>query len=161
MREFRDCLITPPKYSNIRMKEINLLGIVIGSMIMFSIIQLIPFALGQSQDTNKNTTTTDPAVTYAETARQLLNQTQIEYSKGNITVAEELATRAYLDNFEYVEAPLEQKGNHVLKENIENMMREELRGLIKDKVPLPQVSELINETDTKLQEAISILNNTK
>jgi hypothetical protein len=161
MRELWDYLITPPKYSNIRMKEINLLGIVIGSMIMFSIIQLIPFALGQSQDTNKNTTTTDPAVTYAETARQLLNQTQIEYSKGNITVAEELATRAYLDNFEYVEAPLEQKGNHVLKENIENMMREELRGLIKDKVPLPQVSELINETDTKLQEAISILNNTK
>jgi hypothetical protein len=161
MRELWDCLITPPKYSNIRMKEINLLGVVIGSMIMFSIIQLIPFALGQSQDTNKNTTTTDPAVTYAETARQLLNQTQIEYSKGNITVAEELATRAYLDNFEYVEAPLEQKGNHVLKENIENLMREELRGLIKDKVPLPQVSELINETDTKLQEAISILNNTK
>ena len=151
----------PLKYSNIRMKEINLLGIVIGSMIMFSIMQLIPFALGQSQDTNKNTTTTDSAVTYAETARQLLNQTQIEYSKGNITGAEELATRAYLDNFEYVEAPLEQKGKHVLKENIEDMMREELRGLIKDKVPLPQVSELINETDTKLQEAISILNNTK
>jgi hypothetical protein len=161
MGKLWDCLITPLKYSNIRMKEINLLGIVIGSMIMFSIMQLIPFALGQSQDTNKNTTTTDSAVTYAETARQLLNQTQIEYSKGNITVAEELATRAYLDNFEYVEAPLEQKGNHVLKENIENMMREELRGLIKDKVPLPQVSELINETDTKLQEAISILNNTR
>jgi hypothetical protein len=149
----------PPKYSNIRMKEINLLGIVIGSMIMFSIMQLIPFAFGQSQNTNKNTNTTAPAVTYAETARQLLNQTQIEYSKGNITGAEELATRAYLDNFEYVEAPLEQKGKHVLKENIEDMMREELRGLIKDKVPLPQVSELINETDTKLQEAISILNN--
>ncbi|MGG6459807.1 MAG: hypothetical protein ACM3JQ_00100 [Candidatus Eiseniibacteriota bacterium] len=143
------------------MKEINLLRIAIGSMFVFSILQLIPFALGQSQDTNKNMTRTDPAVTYAETARQLLNQTQMEYSKGNITGAEELATRAYLDNFEYVEAPLEQKGKHVLKENIENMMREELRGLIKDKVPLPQVSELINETDTKLQEAISILNNTK
>jgi hypothetical protein len=143
------------------MKEINLLGIAIGSMFVFSIMQLIPFALGQSQDKNKNITTTDPAVTYAETARQLLNQTQMEYSKGNITGAEELATRAYLDNFEYVEAPLEQKGNHVLKENIENMMREELRGLIKDKVPLPEVSELINETGTKLQEAISILNNTK
>ena len=149
------------KYSNIRMKEINLLGMVIGSMIVFSIMQLFPFALGQSQDTNKNMTTIDPVVTYAEMARQLLNQTQMEYSKGNITGAEELATRAYLDNFEYVEAPLEQKGKHVLKENIEDMMREELRGLIKDKVPLSQVSELINETDTKLQDAISILNSTK
>ena len=151
----------PLKYSNIRMKEINLLGIVIGSMIVFSIPQLIPFALGQSQDTNKIMTTSDPAVTYAETTRQLLNQTQMEYSKGNITSAEELAMRAYLDNFEYVEAPLEQKGKHVLKENIEDMMREELRGLIKDKVPLSQVSELINKTDIKLQEAISILNSTK
>lgn len=144
------------------MKQFNLLGIVIGSVIVFSIMQIIPFTLGQSQDASKNMIrTTDPAATYAKTARQLLNQTQMEYSKGNITGAEELATRAYLDNFEYVEAPLEQKGKHVLKENIEDMMRKELRGLINDKAPVPQVSELINETDAKLLEAISLLNSTK
>ena len=144
------------------MKNNLLLGTVIGSMVVFSIMQIIPFAMGQSQDEDKNVSAkSDSAVTYAETARQLLNQTQMEYSKGNISGAEELATRAYLDNFEYVEAPLEQKGKHVLKENIEDMMREELRGLIKDKVPVSQVSELINKTDTKLVEAISILNSTK
>lgn len=127
-------------------------GFLIGSMFLSSI------ALGQVIGQNK--TMTDPAITYAQTARELLNQTKTEYDKGNSTGAEELATRAYLDNFEYVEPALEQKDAGDLKVQIEDMMREELRSMIRDNASMEQIRSHINATDVKLVEAISILNGT-
>jgi hypothetical protein len=62
-----------------------------------------------------------------------LNQTSVEYKNSNYTGAEELAIVAYLDNFEYVESELEKKGSHTLMQDIEHMMREEIRALIKNK----------------------------
>jgi hypothetical protein len=119
-----------------------------------------PVVFGQSQDIS-TTRTSDRSITFAQTASILLNQTQMEYNRGNSTGAEELAIRAYLDNFEYVEAPLDQKGQHILKESIENMMRNDLRSMIKDKAPAPQVSELIKKINSNLVKAITILNGTE
>ena len=68
---------------------------------------------------------------------------------------------AYLNNFEYVEIPLINKGAQDLKKNIEDMMRKDLRQMIKDHVPEHQVDMQIDKIDTKLVEAISILNETK
>ena len=73
-------------------------------MIVFSVLQATPVESGQNQ-----TRSEDPVIKYAQTARELLNHTLAEYKKGNITGADELATRAYLDNFEYVEFPLIKK----------------------------------------------------
>ena len=53
------------------------------------------------------------------------------------------------------------KGAHDLKENIENIMRKDLRQMIKDYVPEHKVGMQIDKIDTKLVEAISILNGTK
>ena len=133
---------------------------VFGIITVLSIMYTNPVVFGQSQDIS-TTRTSDRSITYAQTASKLLNQTQMEYTRGNSTGAEELAIRAYLDNFEYVEAPLDQKGQHILKENIENMMRNDLRTMIKDKAPAPQVSELIKKIDSNLVEVITILNGTK
>jgi hypothetical protein len=80
-----------------------------------------------------------------------------EYSKGNSTGAEELATRAYLDNFEHVETPQEVRSAGDLMHELEGMMREELRGMIKDNASVEEVGIHINATDAKLSEAISIL----
>jgi hypothetical protein len=80
----------------------------------------------------------------------------MEYSTGNSTGAEKLATKAYLKNFEQVESPLEEKGAGELKEQIEDMMREDLRGLIKNNASTEEVKTHINATEAK-----SILNNTK
>jgi hypothetical protein len=41
------------------------------------------------------------------------------------------------------------------------MMREDLRGLIKNNASTEEVTTHINATEAKLMEAISILNNTK
>ena len=96
-------------------------------------------------------------VDYLENARGLLNQSSFEYRNSNYTGAEELATIAYLDNFEYVEEELEKKSSHAFMEDIEHMMREELRELIKDKAQQPELDIHINATDAKLVEAINLL----
>ena len=114
-----------------------------------------------NQDASNNTKTTDPSVMYTETARNLLNQVSTEYKKGNFSGAEELATRAYLDNFEYVEAPLEKKGAGDIMKQLEDMMRKDLRSMIKDEVPLEKLDSHINATNAKLAEAIIILNGSK
>jgi high-affinity iron transporter len=70
--------------------------------------------------------------------------------------AEKYATTAYLDNFEYVEAPLE-KIDPILMKNLELMMREQLRELLKN----GQQSEaiiLLNNIHTNLSKAANLLN---
>jgi high-affinity iron transporter len=70
--------------------------------------------------------------------------------------AEKYATTAYLDNFEYVEAPLE-KVDPILMKNLELMMREQLRELLKN----GQQSEaivLLNNINTNLSKAANLLN---
>ena len=96
-------------------------------------------------------------VDYLENARGLLNQSSFEYRNSNYTGAEELATTAYLDNFEHVEEELEKKSSHAFMEDIEHKMREELRNLIKDKVQQSELDVHINATDAKLVEAINLL----
>ena len=96
-------------------------------------------------------------VDYLENARGLLNQSSFEYRNSNYTGAEELATTAYLDNFEHVEEELEKKSSHAFMEDIEHKMREELRDLIKNKVQQSELDIHINATDAKLVEAINLL----
>ena len=125
-------------------------------MIIFSGLQTAPIVLGQNQTGNE-----DRVIGYAQTAREMLNQTLNEYKKGNVTGAEDLATKAYLENFENVESPLIKKKSSDLKEEIEKMMREDLRTMINDKVPVEELSSHVNATDSKLIEAIQILNDTQ
>lgn len=134
-------------------------SIVIGFYLYFGTLANNSTAL--AQESTNNTKNIDPSIVYVETARNLLNQVSSEYKKGNVSGAEELATRAYLDNFEYVEAPLEKKGGSEIMKQLEDMMRKDLREMIKDGVPYEKLLSHINATNTKLDEAISILNNTK
>ena len=134
-------------------------SVVIGFFLSFGTFANNSTALAQNW--TNNTKNIDSSIVYTETARDLLNQVSTEYKKGNFSGAEELATRAYLDNFEYVEAPLEKNGGSEIMKQLEDMMRKDLREMIKDEVPYEKLLSHINATDTKLNEAISILNNTK
>ncbi len=72
-----------------------------------------------------------------------------------------MATAAYLDNFEHVEHEIEKKGSHDFMVDIELMMREKLRDLIKDKANQTELDLHINATDAKLLEAVNLLKGTK
>jgi hypothetical protein len=136
-------------------------GLVLLSVLLQSNHHIYSTAQAQNQDASNNTKTTDSSVVYTQTARNLLNQVSTEYKEGNFSGAEELATQAYLDNFEYVEPALEKKGAGNIMEQLEDMMRTDLRSMIKDAVPYEKLDSLVNATDAKLAEAIIILNGSK
>ena len=125
---------------------------------------LVPVSISELKDgsgqENEMTVTENESnkyIDYLQNARNLLNQTSVEYKNSNYTGAEELAIVAYLDNFEYLESELEKKGSHSLMQDIEHMMREELRDLIKNKANQTELDMHINATDAKLLEAINLL----
>jgi plastocyanin len=92
------------------------------------------------------------------TVKTLLNQTINEYRNQNFTGAQALVSSAYLDNFEFIEAPLD-KHDKALNENTEIMLREQLRQMIKDKPPLENIQQLINKINSNLDKAESLLAN--
>lgn len=68
---------------------------------------------------------------YFDEIERLLNESKIAYRNGDTEMAFDLVTRAYLDNYEFVEGPLgEVDPELVLK--IEIDMREKLRNMIKN-----------------------------
>ena len=92
------------------------------------------------------------------TVKSLLNQTINEYRNQNFTGAQQLASSAYLDHFEFIEAPLE-KHDKALKENTEIMLREQLRQAIKDKSSEQNIEQLTNNINSNLDKAESLLAN--
>lgn len=116
---------------------------------------------GQENETIFAENESNKYIDYLQNARNLLNQTSVEYKNSNYTGAEELAIAAYLDNFEYVESELEKKGSHSLMQDIEHMMREELRDLIKSKASQAELDTHISATNAKLLEAIYLLKGSK
>jgi hypothetical protein len=92
------------------------------------------------------------------TIRGLLNQTMIEYNRQNYTGAADLADVAYIDNFEFLEAPLAEEDEQLMEET-EITLREELSGLIEERAQPQQVQELINQINGSLDQAEQLLSN--
>lgn len=92
------------------------------------------------------------------TIRDLLNQTMIEYNRQNYTGAADLADVAYIDNFEFLEAPLAEEDEQLMEET-EITLREELSGLIEERAQPQQVQELINQINGSLDQAERLLSN--
>jgi len=89
---------------------------------------------------------------YVENIRVLLEQTKQEYSNGDTDLALSFATKAYLDNYEFLEGPLIELGQKEIMEEVEIMLREELRGMIKAGEPSSkidaQVDAILEKMDT-------------
>jgi hypothetical protein len=88
--------------------------------------------------------------------RSLLNQTVEAYNQQNYAEAEALATTAYIDNFEFIEAPLAEK-DQALMENTEVMLREQLRQFIQNKVSAEELQQHIDKINSNLEKAEGLL----
>lgn len=88
---------------------------------------------------------------YVENIESLLTSVKTEYQNGNTDTALSLATKAYLDNFEFLEGPLEESGNEELVHEIEIMMREDLRGMIKNKAPSNEINQHVDSILEKME----------
>jgi hypothetical protein len=85
-----------------------------------------------------------------------LNQTVDAYKQQNYEEAQAVATTAYLDDFEFIEAPLAEK-DETLMENTETMLREQLRQLIQNQVPIEELQLHIEKININLDKAEDLL----
>ena len=95
-------------------------------------------------------------MTYVENIRSLLNQVKITYAEGDKDTSLSLATKAYLDNFEFLEGPLEES-NPELVEELETMMREELRDMIRNDTPVSEVNQQVDDILAKMDTVAKIV----
>ena len=86
---------------------------------------------------------------YVSNIRSLLNQTIDAYSANDTEKAKELATTAYLDNFEYLEDPIGEE----LAEEGEELLREQLGSQIDNNASIEEIKQTVNATNKVLDEA--------
>ena len=90
--------------------------------------------------------------------RSLLNQTIMEYQNKNSSGASALVEEAYLENYEFIEAPLAEQ-NETLMEETEVMLREQLRDLVKSDSVEADVQTLLQKINSNLDQADQLLTN--
>src|ERR687896_1342861 len=95
---------------------------------------------------------------YFAKIRTLLSQVISEVNNGNYEQADQYAISAYLDNYEYLEAPIE-KHDPDLMVTIEEEMREELRRMIEARESVESIEAFVNGILVKLDEAEELLKN--
>jgi high-affinity iron transporter len=95
---------------------------------------------------------------YFATIRELLNSTIASVTAGDYDAADATAIKAYLDNYEYLEAPIE-KHDPDLMLDIEVEMREELRQMIKEERSPQEIVEFTTAILVKLDQAEDLLRN--
>ena len=93
---------------------------------------------------------------YFATIRTLLAQAVEDVKAGDYRAADQKAITAYLDNYEYVEAPIE-KHDSDLMITIEVEMREELRKMIKAQESPQDIEAFVNGIFAKLDTAEEII----
>lgn len=84
------------------------------------------------------------SLVYIENIHTLLNQVKTKYAQGDKDSALGLATTAYLDNFEFLEGPLKEAGQRELVDEVETLMRIELRDMIANDVPTSEVNQQVD-----------------
>jgi high-affinity iron transporter len=96
---------------------------------------------------------------YFSTIRNLLSDVITEVSENsNYRAADKAAMTAYLDNYEYLEAPIERL-NATLMEDIEVDMREELRNMLKEEQSPAAIQGFVDGILVKVSEAEQLLDN--
>ncbi len=98
----------------------------------------------------------DDPVAIIDNVKSMLNQLLSAYQSQNYEEAESIAIEAYLENYEFVEAPIAQHDQQLMEET-EVMLREELRQMINDRVPVEQLQEHIASINANLDRAVNLL----
>jgi plastocyanin len=142
-------------------KVITMSLFIAGSLTMTSVLQSSTTPIFNASIESKMAFAQEQKKTPTEiisTVKTLLNRTINEYRNQNFTGAQGFASSAYLDNYEFIEAPLG-KRDKTLNENTEIMLREQLRQAIKDESPIENIQQLINNIISNLDKAEALLAN--
>jgi hypothetical protein len=113
--------------------------------------------LPESQLTGEEASAEDQdPVAIIDNIKTLLTQLIAEYRSQNYQGAENIAIEAYLENYENVEAPIAEQDQQLM-EQTEVMLREELRQMITDRVPIEQIEQHVAMINANLDRATQLL----
>jgi hypothetical protein len=104
-------------------------------------------------NTTSNANSNSTSLSYISKIRALLDQVVVSYTANDTSKAKELATTAYLDNFENIEKPIGKE----LADTGEQLLRAQLRDQISAKAPLSEVKQTIGEAQNVLDKAETVL----
>jgi len=104
-----------------------------------------------SSDEEESATPTE-AVAEIDEIKSMLDQGLAQYRSGDKDAADTTVGDAYLEHFEEVEHPLEER-DHLLMEKLEHRISTEIRDRMKADAPAAQVAQLIDETKADLDTA--------
>ena len=93
---------------------------------------------------------------YFSAIRDLLNNVTNSVNEGDYDAADQAAIKAYLDNYEYLEAPIE-KHDPDLMQDIEIEMRERLRQMIQEERSSQEIDTFVTAVVRKLDQAGELL----
>ncbi|MGA7897566.1 MAG: FTR1 family protein [Nitrososphaeraceae archaeon] len=113
-------------------------------------------SVGSSTTTSTKNQPQDQNAQYFSTIRTDLANAIAYIKARNYAQADDTVVTAYLDNFEYLEPPID-KYDHKLKIDIELAMREHLREMISKKAPPGEVSAYVNGILQNLKKAESLI----
>lgn len=105
-----------------------------------------------SEESEHEAATPAKAIVEIGLVRQGLAAGLAAYKQGNTEKADELIGTAYLEHFELVEGPLEERDEE-LNEELEELIREELRAEVKAGADVAEVEALIAEANQDLNKA--------
>jgi hypothetical protein len=88
--------------------------------------------------------------------KSLLTRLIEAYRSQDYQGAENIAIEAYLENYEYIEAPIAQQDEELM-EQTEVMLREALRQMITDRAPIEQIEQHIGMINANLDRAAQLL----
>jgi hypothetical protein len=89
--------------------------------------------------------------------KSLLNQQLLAaYRSQDYGGAESVAIEAYLENYENIEAAIAEH-DRALMEQTEVMLREELRQMISDRVPIEQIEQQVSMINANLERTAELL----
>lgn len=95
---------------------------------------------------------------YFSNIRDLLHGVTVSVNDSNYEAADAAAIKAYLDNYEYLEAPIERHDPDLMRD-IEIEMREELRQMLREERSPQEISNFVTVILEKLDRAVELLRN--
>jgi hypothetical protein len=115
-------------------------------------------ACGDDSNDSEAKENTSPAVALQEAGetREALSAALATYKSGDHAAAEDAVAEAYLQHFEEVEGPLDER-DHELNESLEAAINEELRDAMKANKPAAEIEAQVNAILTDLQKAEAAL----
>jgi hypothetical protein len=123
-----------------------------------AVVDQIIQKINKGLSTNDTSITSDVSTTqtsqdYIATIRGLLNEVISAYESNDKIKAKELATAAYLDNFEYIEAPIGKE----LSDRGEALLREKLREQIDGNASIEEIKQNIADINKVLDDSATYL----